>query len=134
MENPVQEAVVRAVGDGLDISPVDVIELALQHAVKAGQLTARQFAALIRQGAQEHRESALNGREVRIRVRCARRQCPSHAVGLGAALRPGSLHQRPETRFVFCAGEPLLVRVNWHEVMVGHAGDPGMRQNSKFST
>jgi hypothetical protein len=46
----------------------DVVELALQHAVKAGQLTARQFAALIRQNAKKHRESALNGREVRIRA------------------------------------------------------------------
>jgi hypothetical protein len=31
----VQEAVLRAVGHGLDISPVDVVELALQHAVKS---------------------------------------------------------------------------------------------------
>ena len=40
---------------------------------------------LIRQGAQEYRESAVNDREVRIRFRFASRQCPPHAVGLSAA-------------------------------------------------
>ena len=110
----VQEAVVRAVGHGLDISPVDVIELSLQHAVKAGQLIARQRTTLIRQDAQEHRESAVNGKEVRIRVRCARRQCPSHVVGPalhGAQAASISAHAR--------GGRGTAVSLRYSALMVG---------------
>ncbi len=48
----------------------------------------------------------------------ARRQRPSCLVDLMATPSPSGLQQGPETRFVFCAREPVPIHVHWHRQMV----------------